>query len=196
LALARIPTLWKDGVTSVTTRNYADTVLRTPESDDIMIPAARLSAAIEVLQDIQARRRPATDALKDWGLAHRFAGSGDRAAIASLVYEALRVRASSLFGMGFTDDDADTARAQVLGMLIRKMPLTKIKDQFSGARFAPEPLNDGELDKLANWSLDNASSPVAGDYPEWLEPELTRAFGARLVDELRALSASTVFPLR
>jgi hypothetical protein len=32
------------------------------------------------------RRRPAADALKDWGLAHRFAGSGDRAAIASLVY--------------------------------------------------------------------------------------------------------------
>ena len=48
-----------------------------------MTPSARLSAAIEVLADIDARRRPAVDALKDWGLAHRFAGSGDRAAIAS-----------------------------------------------------------------------------------------------------------------
>ena len=49
-----------------------------------MTPAARVSAAIEVLADIGARRRPAADALKDWGLSHRFAGSGDRAAIAGL----------------------------------------------------------------------------------------------------------------
>jgi 16S rRNA (cytosine967-C5)-methyltransferase len=161
-----------------------------------MIPAARLSAAIEVLQDIQARRRPATDALKDWGLAHRFAGSGDRAAIASLVYEALRVRASSIFGMGFSEDDADTARAQVLGMLIRKMPLTEINDQFSGARFAPEPLTDGEREKLAGWSLDAAPACVAGDYPEWLEPELTRAFGAGLVNEMQALSARAPVDVR
>ncbi len=60
-----------------------------------MTPSARLSAAIEVLADIEARRRPAADALKDWGLAHRFAGSGDRSAIAGLVYDALRRKASA-----------------------------------------------------------------------------------------------------
>ena len=59
-----------------------------------MTPAARVSAAIEVLADIATRRRPAADALKDWGIAHRFAGSGDRAAIAGLTYDALRRRAS------------------------------------------------------------------------------------------------------
>ncbi|MFZ2107221.1 MAG: MFS transporter, partial [Roseiarcus sp.] len=53
-----------------------------------MIPAARISAAIEILSDVEARRRPAADAMKDWGLAHRFAGSGDRAAIAGLLYDA------------------------------------------------------------------------------------------------------------
>jgi len=50
-----------------------------------LTPAARCAAAIDVLADIIERRRPAADALKDWGLAHRFAGSGDRAGIASLV---------------------------------------------------------------------------------------------------------------
>ena len=35
-----------------------------------------------VLDDIAARRRPSADALKDRGLAHRFAGAKDRAAIA------------------------------------------------------------------------------------------------------------------
>src|SRR5262249_59320508 len=62
---------------------------------DLMTPGARLSAAIEVIADIEARRRPAADALKDWGLVHRFAGSADRAAIAGLVYDTLRRRASS-----------------------------------------------------------------------------------------------------
>ena len=77
-----------------------------------MTPAARISAAIEVLADIEARRRPAIDALKDWGLSHRFAGSKDRAAIASLVYDALRRKASAAWIMGEA-----TPRAVVLGML-------------------------------------------------------------------------------
>ena len=65
-----------------------------------MTPAARVSAAVEVLGDIATRRRPAADALKDWGLARRFAGSKDRAAIASLVYDSLRRRASAAWIMG------------------------------------------------------------------------------------------------
>ena len=77
-----------------------------------MTPAARLSAAIEVFSDIEARRRPAADALKDWGLAHRFAGSKDRAAIASLVYDALRRKASAAWIMGEA-----SPRAVLLGML-------------------------------------------------------------------------------
>jgi len=77
-----------------------------------MTPGARLAAAIEILTDIGARRRPAPDTLKDWGLSHRFAGSGDRAGIAGLVYDALRRRASSAYLMG-----EDTPRATLLGML-------------------------------------------------------------------------------
>ena len=41
----------------------------------------RAQAAIEVLSDMDKRKRPASEALKAWGLDHRFAGSGDRAAI-------------------------------------------------------------------------------------------------------------------
>ncbi|MGE3266669.1 MAG: MFS transporter, partial [Methylocystis sp.] len=65
-----------------------------------MTPAAHVSAAIEILDDLARRRRPAADALKDWGIAHRFAGSKDRAANASLVFDALRKRASAAFVMG------------------------------------------------------------------------------------------------
>ena len=83
-----------------------------------MTPGARLAAAIEVVADIDQHRRPAPDALKAWGLTHRFAGSGDRAAIAGLVYDALRRRASSAWLMGEA-----TPRAVLLGMLKRERGL-------------------------------------------------------------------------
>src|SRR3954471_18898840 len=106
-----------------------------------MTPAARLSAAIEVMADIEQRRRPASDALKDWGLAHRFAGSGDRAAIAGLAYDALRRKAAAAFLMG----DA-SARANVIGMLAlqRELNAAAIARLFDGARFAPEQLSEPE----------------------------------------------------
>ena len=75
-----------------------------------MTPAARLAAAIEVFGNLESERRPAADALKSWGLAHRFAGSGDRAAIAGLVYDALRRRASSAYLMGADTPARDPAR--------------------------------------------------------------------------------------
>src|SRR5258708_13292863 len=102
-----------------------------------MTPAARLSAAIEALADIEARHRPAAQALKDWGLSHRFAGSGDRAAIAGLVYDALRRRASSAFIMG-----SETPRAVLIGMLRPERALEPEQTaNLCDGRFAPHRLH-------------------------------------------------------
>ena len=60
-----------------------------------MTPSARIASAIEILGQIDSLRRPAQEAMKDWGVAHRFAGSKDRAAISALVHDALRVKASA-----------------------------------------------------------------------------------------------------
>ena len=57
-----------------------------------MTPAARISAAIEVLADIEARRRPAADALKDWGLAHRFAAFAAGAVILLIMWIVFALR--------------------------------------------------------------------------------------------------------
>ena len=100
-----------------------------------MTPAARISAAIEVLDEIAARRRPAADALKDWGLAHRFAGSGDRAGIASLRVRRAAPESSSAWIMG-----EDTPRAKLLGALrqVRGLDATKSRRCFP-ASATPRP---------------------------------------------------------
>jgi 16S rRNA (cytosine967-C5)-methyltransferase len=137
-----------------------------------MTPAARVAAAIEVLAAIEQERRPAADALKAWGLTHRFAGSGDRAAIAGLAYDALRRRASSAFIMG-----ADTPRAVVLGMLKRErgLDIDAIARLTDGSKYAPETLSSDERARLEASDMSNAPAYVAGDYPEWLDPHLSRA---------------------
>src|ERR1700758_4665156 len=118
-----------------------------------MTPPARLSAAIDVIGTIEAQRAPAAQALKEWGTAHRFAGSGDRAAIAGLVWDVLRRRASSAYLM-----DDDSPRARLLGMLRleRGMDEAQIAALCDGGRFAPGPLTDAERAALTSRTLDNA----------------------------------------
>ena len=53
----------------------------------------------EELDRLIAQRVPAAKALKEWGTAHRYAGSGDRAAISGLIWDVLRRRASSAWIM-------------------------------------------------------------------------------------------------
>ena len=123
-----------------------------------MTPAARVSAAIEIVADIEAQRRPAADVLKDWGLSHRFAGSSDRAGIAGLVYDTLRRKSSSAWLIGET-----SARAAVIGMLHRERGLgvEDIAELCSGARFAPAPLTDAERTALAGDRLGECAGACA-----------------------------------
>ena len=99
-----------------------------------MTPAARVQGALEALADIESRRRPAAEALKDWGLAHRFAGSGDRAAIASLIYDALRRRASSSWRLGEDTPRAHRARRAFRRARARRDEIAALFSAASGTR--------------------------------------------------------------
>src|SRR6202040_1063565 len=158
-----------------------------------MTPSARLSAAIEVLADIEARRRPAVDVLKDWGLSHRFAGSSDRAAIAGLVYDALRRKASSGWLMGEA-----SPRAVLLGMLHRErgLDVAAIAALCSGERFAPAPLTEAERAAFDARSLTNASPAAQGEYPDWLDPYFARVFGDERGAEGEALASRAPLDMR
>ncbi|MBY0531380.1 MAG: RsmB/NOP family class I SAM-dependent RNA methyltransferase [Xanthobacteraceae bacterium] len=158
-----------------------------------MTPAARLSAAIEVLTEIEGKKRPAPDALREWGQTHRFAGSGDRSAIGSLLFDALRRRASSAYLMG-----AETPRAVLLGALrlARNLSADEISKLADGSRFAPEPLSDDERKRLETGSLAGAPPHVTGDYPEWLDSHLAQSFGDERWQEGMALASRAPLDLR
>lgn len=161
-----------------------------------MRPGARAQAAIEILEDMEVRRRPAADAVKDWMLSHRFAGSKDRAEIGDLVFGALRWKASSSYRFG-----AETARAAVLGAM--RFGFGQTADAIISAcadPHAPSPPSEGEglvlREETAASRLEGAPDWVRGDYPEWLDEDLARAFGENRADEGAALAAPAPLDLR
>lgn len=153
----------------------------------------RLAAAIEILDDIDRRHRPAADALKDWGLSHRFAGAGDRAAIGNIVYDALRRKRSACWQL-----DSESGRALGFGALLlewNQSPQT-LNAALEGDRFAPEPLDVRELALLAERDLADAPPTIRADCPDWCAPLLQRAFGEAWVEEGAALATRPPLDIR
>ncbi|MCO5732713.1 RsmB/NOP family class I SAM-dependent RNA methyltransferase [Rhizobium sp. SSA_523] len=150
----------------------------------------RMAAAVEVLADIETRRRPVADALKDWGLAHRFAGSGDRAAIGNIVYDALRMRLSHGFMM-----DSDSETALVYAVLLRQWGFTteRLATELSDDKFAPEC---PDLTPLATRKLADAPLHVQGDIPDWLVGAFQDAFGENWLREAQAMAGRPTLDLR
>ncbi len=153
----------------------------------------RLAAAIEVLGDMERRRRPAADALKDWGLSHRFAGSGDRSVIGNIVYDALRRKRSAGWLLG-----DDSPRGQAFGALLLEAGLTAdaVNAALEDDRFAPPPLNADELATIAERSTIQAPDAVRADCPDWCVPLLERAHGSDWVREAQAIAARPPLDLR
>ncbi|PTT13144.1 RsmB/NOP family class I SAM-dependent RNA methyltransferase [Caulobacter sp. HMWF025] len=158
-----------------------------------MRDGGRVSAAIEVLTEIEARHFPVKMALKRWGESARYAGSKDRAFVSGLVLDALRRKRSLGFMMGDS-----SARGVVLGVLAHvwgwspeRVAEAAAEEHGAGA------LVETEFQALsAPASLSDAPGPVAGDYPDWLEPPLARAFGETVRNEMAALSQRAPVDLR
>lgn len=154
--------------------------------------AGRVAAAIDILAEISGRHRPAAEALKDWGKAHRFAGSSDRHAIGTLVHDCLRRRNSLAFRMG-----DDGPRALVLAALLDVwgLALADIR-RLAGETHGPGPLAASEEKALA-WLLPEARPlAVAGDLPEWIVPAFSSVFGERAAVEGAALASRAPVDLR
>jgi 16S rRNA (cytosine967-C5)-methyltransferase len=120
-----------------------------------MTPAARLQAAIEILDEVIAAARddgpPADVVVTRYFKARRYAGSGDRRAVRELVFRAIRR----------SGERPVNGRAAVLGLVEGDPALAHLFGQTRG----PEPMVEGE--QRAHASL----------LPDWVKPELSPLVG-------------------
>ena len=158
-----------------------------------MRPGAHIKAAVEVLEEVLGRHRPIAQVLADWGKAHRFAGSGDRATIGNLAYDALRRKRSLAAQMG-----SDTARALALAAAPHALGLSidAVMASADGSAHALEPLSDAERTGLGGGLPADAPASVRGDFPDWLEASFARAFGADAGEEGAGLARRAPVDLR
>ena len=116
-----------------------------------MTPAARLQAAIEILDEVIASARedgPPADSIVTRYFKHRrYAGSKDRRAVRELVFRAIRRSA----------ERPENGRAALLGLAEDEPGLLELFGELRG----PEPLGEG--DKAASASY----------VPDWLRSELS-----------------------
>jgi 16S rRNA (cytosine967-C5)-methyltransferase len=152
-----------------------------------MTPAARTQAAIDIIAALDTTQQPVDRYLKDFFRARRYAGSKDRRAIAELVFEVMRRRSALAHRMG-----DDSARALVLAALL--VAGDDPAALFTGG-YGPAPLSDAERAAIAA-TPPRAPPHVVGEYPQWLEDNLTRAFGADLPNEMAALQSRAPVDLR
>ena len=153
----------------------------------------RLAGAIEVLDDIEGRRRPVAEALKDWGLAHRFAGSGDRAAIGNIVYDALRMKLSHAWLM-----DDDSAHSLAFAVMLRQWGYTPetLAAELEGDTHAPAPLDAARLEAFSQRKLEDAAPHIQADMPQWIAALMEERFGSEWIIEAQALAARPSLDLR
>jgi 16S rRNA (cytosine967-C5)-methyltransferase len=120
-----------------------------------MTPAARLQAAIEILDEVIAAARddgpPADVVVTRYFKARRYAGSGDRRAVRELVFRAIRR----------SGERPVNGRAAVLGLVEGDPALAHLFGQTRG----PEPMVEG--DQRAQASV----------IPDWVKPELSPLVG-------------------
>lgn len=158
-----------------------------------MKDGGRLSAAISVLSEVESRHRPVQVALRDWGTAHRFAGSGDRTVIGNMVFDALRHRASLAARLG-----DDSSRMAVLGTyaLSWEKGLDGLLAACEADRHAPEPLTDEEKQKISEAAERGVNGAAAADVPEWLWSSFEGMFGDAAEAEGKALASRAPIDLR
>lgn len=163
-----------------------------------MTPAARLQAAIEVLEQIDDSSRPADQVASLYFKGRRYIGAKDRRAVQEIVWRVLRTKARIDWFLADMDHPADS-RARVLADMALQ-GIQPEKDLFTGAHSARPPGKEERqmMERLHARQPFHHDMPawVKGEYPEWLEARLTALFGERLSAEMGAMRDEAPLDLR
>jgi 16S rRNA (cytosine967-C5)-methyltransferase len=165
-----------------------------------LTPAARIAAAIDLLEVVEgAPKRPADAVANDFFRARRYIGSGDRRAVSGRVWTVLRSRRHLGWWLG---DAPQSPRLLVAAsLLLEGWTKSGVQQTFSGGQFAAAPLDRAEasaITKIESHTLDHPSMPdaVRLEIPDWLLPRLAARFGASLPVEMAALSQPAALDMR
>lgn len=166
-----------------------------------MQPAARLSAAIELLFDIEekmaAKAAPADVLVTKFFRARRYAGSKDKRAISGYVYGILRARGLYLWALKELG-----AKPTVRNMMIvhlARHESDSLKHFGEENPFAPTRLHEEEEDFLRKLKrIDWHAAPVEAAYnlPTWALPGLKRRFGKSLATAAASLNETAPLDIR
>jgi 16S rRNA (cytosine967-C5)-methyltransferase len=125
--------------------------------------------------------------MKEWFRDRRFAGSGDRRAIGELVFRILRHRFSLAWRMA-----NGSPRSLVIAALLAE---GKDPDVLFTGGYGPPPLDPADRAAIAA-PPEEAPLWVQGEFPQFLEGELTKRFGSRLLEEMAAFASRAPVDLR
>lgn len=167
-----------------------------------MTPAARLQAAIDVLETQAERPGPLDLILGRYQRGRRYIGAKDRRALADRLFGLARRQARIDWRLGQADVEP-TPRARVLAdlALTDGFSFADISDLFAGAGHGPASLDMAEIGWLARLGpppLVSADMPanIRLECPDWAWPGLQRAFGDDVAAELEALLQPAPLDLR
>jgi len=165
-------------------------------------PAARLQAALDLIQEIEGAPRPADAVVSSWFRSRRDLNDADRGVIYDLVYSMLRSRARLDWWLAKYERRA-TPRNRLLAWLTlgRGQGREQTERQFSGGKLAPMVLSEPErqlLGRLQGGTLDHPAMPeeVRGECPEWALEALRRRFGDAFGREMAGMLAPPPLDLR
>jgi 16S rRNA (cytosine967-C5)-methyltransferase len=173
-----------------------------------MKPAARIQAAIEIMEHVQSiwlsqRRAPVDGLMADYFRARRYIGSKDRGAISDLVYFVLRFGGALQWHIEACDRSVTPRRVVMAALLFMPEPMEvgAILDTFDGTKYAPAAVTDPERSMLEKCSqrpflADTMPEDARLNYPAWAEGRLHDAFGDQLAIAMEALNAQAPIDLR
>lgn len=154
---------------------------------------AHLAAAIEILSTLFDTQQPTDKFIDGYFKSNRYAGSKDKRAIRTIVYDIYRNLRSYEYVIGST-----APRSLVMAYLLGQGDdATQIAEKFNGEKYAADALTDDELKAIkAAKNIADASKAVLLNVADWQFDKFTAQFGDNAEAELTALNQKASLDVR
>lgn len=167
-----------------------------------MTPGARLSAVIELYDEILVAPKPADQVLFQYFRARKFIGSGDRRFVTETIYTLLRHYARLNWWAKKLGTKEDGRAITWLWLcLATQHDTNEIFDLFDGTGYGPESLSRFERDTIREINGSNLAHPEMPEWarlecPEWAYNSLKKVYGDNIATELEAMQEEAPLDMR